>query len=110
MKNFTAFSILAIIVIGTVFIAINAFDRHMYPGVNVIGQEGHVLLVQLDDELTTGTDMMCLEATYILLNVAEQSGYSLKVMPKQSGDWVPFNNQIVSSLDLRNIIESGQPY
>ena len=114
MKKLFNISLLEIAILGifaflilqlTLFI----FDRNMYYGVDVVKQEGNVLFVTIDDQLKTGTDGVCLEATRVLANVALQSGCYIQVVPDKD-EWVPFKDMVMSYLDLINIIESGHPY
>lgn len=111
VKFLTPYLIMCCLLWAVCVAAITSFDKHMYPGVDVIGtdQDGQVLIVKLDNYLKLGTDSICLEVTHILQQVALQSGYSVKVIP-DSDEWVPFNGQAKSYLELTNIIESGSLY
>ena len=101
--------ILSAIIIVVFSIAISSFDKHMYQGVDVLGQNQDILLVALDDRLRLGTDGMCLEATYALQQVALQSGCNIQVV-SLNGEWVPFNGEVKSYMELTSIIESGTSY
>ena len=89
-------------------ISIGSLDRHMYRGVDIVRQNGNVLVVSLDKSLTVGTDSACLEAAYVLHNVVVQSGFDVLVVPVRS-EWVPFNNQVLTLSDLSWIID-GDAY
>ena len=100
---------LGLLVWITLQTSLASFDMNMYPGVDVVGQDGQTLLVTLDDELLTGTDGACYEMAYVLKNIAIESGYDIQVIA-QRNEWVPFNGRSMSAVELINVIESGTPY
>ncbi len=107
--NFWSIFGLLIIVWITLQLSLASFDKHMYSGVNVVGQTGNVLQVELDKLLSSGTDSACFEATHILKNIAIESGYDIQVIAPRN-EWAIFNSRVMNAVELTNIIESGHPY
>ena len=109
MKSFISFICVNLMLLVMIVMALSAWDKTIFPGVDVVSQSDNVLSVELDEPLTLGTDAMCLEATYVLQQVALQSGCDIKVV-SNNNSWVLFNGQVKSYSELTNIIESGSPY
>ena len=78
MKEFTACLALVITFVMLSNYAVDAWDRSYWPNLTVIDQQYKTIIVDLDDELTIGTDIANEMAGQAILNVCE-GGYSVMV-------------------------------
>lgn len=93
MKRFLFYlSVASIITYAVSSMALNTWDKHMFAGVDVVGYENGVVLVDFDAPYKKGSDGSCYEAGQILLNVAFQAG-KVKVVPK-TGTWSPLHSTV----------------
>ena len=87
MKNlFTAIALTVMVAIGAVA-TLDAFDRSIYPGCRVVDQIGNQLVIELNTELRTGTDMSCQRAEKLIKKI-NRSGYDAVIITDRE-TWVP---------------------
>ena len=78
MKEFTAFMALAIAFVILTNYAVEAWDRSYWSNLTVVEQINNIIVIDLDESLTEGTDMANELAGQAILNVCED-GYSVIV-------------------------------
>jgi len=65
-------------------------SKTIYPGCRVVAQEGNILYIDFNKELSTGTDTAC-EDAYAIIQKITADGYAVVVnIPDY---WVPFAGQ-----------------
>lgn len=69
--------LLALVIAGLFLIGLDAMDRNIYPGCKVLGQDGRVLTIQLDDKFDGG-DGACHAAGQLIYSIT-QDGYLVQV-------------------------------
>lgn len=78
-SSYISFIILALCCIGILQAAIWAVNHKSFNGCVIVGYEANnVLVIELDDELATGTDASCKAAGMLILEICQQ-GYKVRV-------------------------------
>ena len=79
IKEFICYALVVIISGFLIIEVVEAWDRSHWPNLTVIDQQGSVIQVRLDDELTEGTDMANQLAGEAVLTICED-GYLVSVL------------------------------
>ena len=83
MKNM----IILVVVISLFSVAsLSALDKSIFQDCRVVEQLGNTLVIELDSELTDGSDLSC-ERAERLVNKITASGYDVVLYP--SSNWLP---------------------
>ena len=67
---------------------LNALDRSIYKGCRVVEQRGNTLLIELDENLLTGTDTACQKADRLIKEI-NRDGYDAVIVVSSPEAWVP---------------------
>jgi len=67
---------------------LNALDRSIYRGCRVLEQRGNTLLIELEEDLLTGTDTACQKAER-LVEAINRDGYDAVIVVSSQDQWVP---------------------
>ena len=68
---------------------LSAWDRQIFPGAQVVEQEGDLLKIELDKEYLVGSDGACQAAGQIIESICRQ-GYRVQVV-----NWPGLENKII---------------
>ena len=83
MKNII---IVTIIVAVMSAVSINALDRSIFAGCEVVEQRGNTLIIALDSELADGSDIGCMKAEMLIKKITD-TGYDVVLYP--NSNWLP---------------------
>ena len=93
MRNIISVVILVFITITLAWGLDNALSKSIYPGCQVLEQDGQILTIKLDSQLCTGTDTACQRAGKLILNIC-QDGYL--VLVNDSDGWAPAAGHVIN--------------
>ena len=89
MKTVMSAAVLAAICLGMCLSFVNALDKVVYPGCEVVDQRGDTLYIHLNKEITSGTDTACLKAIELIRAIAED-GYNIIITNE---GWTPVSKK-----------------